>query len=110
MRSIQGGERGTYSRARTSYVEDRKGKVRSLLDNRPSAGTRPLFHLGATQGYGIIQQLRVRFRQYLDVRQEDEVRRSDLILSSPFHLPPQVEHKRQECDCCHHNAIRDLDS
>ena len=35
------------------------------------AGTVPLFHLGATQGYGIIQQLRVQLRQHLDVRQLD---------------------------------------
>ena len=82
MRSIQGGKRGTYSRARTSYVDGTRGK------GSDSSGQKGLgsggFNLGAPQDYGIIQQLGVHSRQYLDVRHEDEVGHSDLVLRPPF--------------------------
>ena len=84
MRSIQGGKRGTYSRARTSYVEDRRGEGSiSTGQSGLVAGVAPLFHLGVTQGYGVIQheQLRVRFSPVSGYhRPEDEVRHSDLVL------------------------------
>ena len=71
---IQGNERGTYSRARTSYVED-IGET-SSVSSKPqvsAARSRSLFRLGATQGYGIAQQRGVHSLQDLDVLPEDGV-------------------------------------
>ena len=83
MRSNSGDERSTYSRARTSYVEGRKGRGLNYSGKRLSSGAIPMLKLGAPQNYGIVQQLRVHSRQHLDISSEDGVGHSHLILRPP---------------------------